>query len=208
MKTEQSGSGNDTGEPLRHRDRGRWLAGFAGRILVVCAGCGGRAVVVPRPGLPPLKYFTELMVRPRRLVCAGCGAVAEWEADMRGGGLVGAVLGGTEEPFFRRPLWLQTRCAGHILWAYNEEHIEELAAYAGATLREHDASPTRSMIVRLPAWMKTAAHRTEVLAGLERLRELAPLAAPEDRSDAAHPRGDRPRHHGSLYFRGGPYEVE
>jgi hypothetical protein len=141
------------------------------------------------------------------MACAGCGSTAEWEADTRGAGLVGAVLGGTEEPFFGRPLWLQTRCAGHILWAYNEDHIEELAVYAGATLRERRASPTRSMIARLPAWMKTAAHRAEVLAGLERLRELAPLAAPEDRSDAAHLRGDRPRHHGSLYFRGGPYET-
>ena len=51
-----------------------------------------------------------------------------------------------EDPFFRRPLWLQTRCVGQILWAYNEEHVNELSAYVGATLREHGASPKRAML--------------------------------------------------------------
>ncbi|MFJ3205072.1 hypothetical protein [Streptomyces sp. NPDC086989] len=53
--------------------------------------------------------------------------------------------------------------------------------------------------------MKSASRRDEVLAGLSSLRTLAGLSAPADRSDAAHERGDRPRHHGSQYFRGGPY---
>ncbi|MFB6812710.1 hypothetical protein [Streptomyces sp. NPDC056387] len=191
--------------PSRHRDHGTWLVRFTGRVLVVCPRCGGRALVVPRPGLPAPKYFTELLFQPRRLACAGCGAVADWTAEQRGGGLVGAVPGGTEDPFFRRPLWLQTRCAGRILWAYDEEHVDALTAYVGARLRERLTSPKRGMLVRLPAWMKSASHRDEVLAGLSSLRTLAGLSAPADRSDAAHERGDRPRHHGSRYFRGGPY---
>ncbi|MFF6772022.1 hypothetical protein ACFY8W_00460 [Streptomyces sp. NPDC012637] len=126
---------------------------------------------------------------------------------MRGTGLVGAVLGGSEEPFFQRPLWLQARCAGHILWAYNEEHVDELSAYVGARLRERGGwQSTMSMIPRLPAWMKRSDNRAEVLAGLETLRTLAERTAPADRSDAAHGRGDRPRAHRSVYFRGGPYE--
>ncbi|MFE2228274.1 hypothetical protein [Streptomyces kronopolitis] len=72
---------------------------------------------------------------------------------MREDALVAATPGGTEDPFFRRPLWLQTRCVGQVLWAYNEEHIDELSAYVGATLREHGASPTRAMLTRLPRWM-------------------------------------------------------
>ncbi|MEU5658824.1 hypothetical protein ABZ802_24865 [Streptomyces sp. NPDC047737] len=63
-----------------------------------------------------------------------------------------------------------------------------------------------SMSARLPAWMKVANNRAEVLAGLETLRVLAERMAPADRSDAAHGRGDRPRAHRSMYFRGGPYE--
>ncbi|MFD9504576.1 hypothetical protein [Streptomyces sp. NPDC060035] len=192
-------------EPVRHHDDGSWLPQFTGRVLVVCPRCGGRALVVPRPGLAAPKYSSALLFQPRRLTCAGCGAVADWTAEERGAGLVGAVPGGSEDPFFRRPLWLQTRCAGRILWAYDEEHVDALAAYVGARLRERHASPTRGMFARLPAWMKSADRRDEVLAGLATLRTLARLSAPADRSDAAHARGDRPRHHGSMLFRGGPY---
>ena len=64
------------GEPVRHHDHGTWLVQFTSRILVVCPRCGGRALVVPRPDLAPPKYFSALLFQPRRLVCAGCGAVA------------------------------------------------------------------------------------------------------------------------------------
>ncbi len=194
-------------EPARHYDPGSSLARFAGRMLVVCPQCGGCALVVPRPGLPAPRYFSELLFQPRRLACGGCGAVADWEPEVRGAGLAGAVLGGSEDPFFRRPLWLQTRCAGQILWAYNEAHVNELSAYVGAQLRERGgARPTMAMFARLPPWMKRSDNRSEVLAGLETLRALAKRSAPADRSDAAHERGDRPRSYGSTYFRGGPYE--
>ncbi|MFE9145105.1 hypothetical protein ACWCO0_32480 [Streptomyces tubercidicus] len=53
--------------------------------------------------------------------------------------------------------------------------------------------------------MKSAERRDEVLAGLATLRALARFSTPADRSDAAHERGDRPRHHGSVLFRGGPF---
>ncbi|MEU9116419.1 hypothetical protein AB0D04_32875 [Streptomyces sp. NPDC048483] len=195
-----------TADPARHYDRGGWLVQFTGHVLVVCPRCGGCALVLPRPGLPELKHSYELLFRPRRLACRGCGAVADWKPEMRDAGLVATNPGGTEDPFFRRPLWLQTRCADQILWAYNEEHVAELSAYVGATLREHGASPTRAMIPRLPRWMKRSANRSDVLAGLETLRGLARRSAPADRSDAAHERGDRPQHYGALYFRGGPYE--
>lgn len=194
--------------PDRHYDPGRSLAQFAGRMLVVCPRCGGRALVVPRPGLPAPRYFSELLFQPRRLACGGCGAVAEWEPEVRGAGLVGAVPGGSEDPFFRRPLWLVTRCVGRILWAYDEEHVDELSAYVGARVRERGGvRPTRAMFARLPVWMKRSDHRSAVLAGLETLRALAERSAPADRSDAAHERGDRPRPHTSMYFRGGPYEA-
>ncbi|MEV8313615.1 hypothetical protein AB0Q95_05525 [Streptomyces sp. NPDC059900] len=195
-------------EPDRHYDTGTRLARFAGRILVVCPSCGGRAAVVPRPGLPAPKYSTELQFQPRRLACGGCGAVAGWEPEVRGAGLVGAVLGGSEDPFFGQPLWLQTRCAGEILWAYNEEHAAELSAYVCAGLRERSAErPTMSLYARLPSWMKRADNRSAVLAGLETLQALATRSAPAERSDAAYERGDRSRARSSMYFRGRPDEV-
>lgn len=190
----------------RHYDPGWSLARFAGRILVVCPRCGGQAVVVPRPGLSELKYYSELLYRPRRLACTMCSASDEWEAPVVHNGLVGVALGGTSEPFFGQPLWLQTRCAGEVLWAYNGEHVTELTAYVGAHVRERGPTrPTRSMFARLPSWMKLARNRAVVLAGLERLSALVDRTAPEDRSDAAHEHGDRPRPYSTKYFRGGPY---
>ncbi|MFD3842401.1 hypothetical protein ACFWWC_40065 [Streptomyces sp. NPDC058642] len=190
----------------RHRDPGASLARFAGRILVVCPRCGGRALVIPRPGLADPRHFSELLFQPRRLACQGCGAVDDWKPEVRGAGLVGAVLGGSQDPFFQQPLWLQTRCVGQTLWAYNGEQVDELSAYVGAHLRERGGMrPTRAMFARLPAWMKRSDNRLAVLAGLETLRALAQRRAPADRSDAAHERGDRPRAHRSMYFRGGPY---
>jgi hypothetical protein len=165
--------------------------------------------VTPRPGISELKYYTELLFQPRRLTCGGCGAVADWSPEVRGAGLVGVVLAGSEDPFFQRPLWLQTRCVRQILWAYNEEPVVELSDHVGAQLRERGGvRPTRAMFARLPTWMKRSDNRSEVLAGLETLRELTKRTAPADRSDVAHGRGDRPRAHRCMHFRGGPMRPE
>ncbi|GAA2341007.1 hypothetical protein OKJ48_14210 [Streptomyces kunmingensis] len=170
----------------RHADRGTPLARFASRILVVCPRCGGRAVVVPRPGGGPLRYYSDLLFLPRRLACAGCGATGEWEPERRAGARVGVTLGGPAEPYFGRPLWLQTRCAGRVLWAYDAEHVDALTGYIGARLRERGCTPSSwDMFPRLPDWMTSAAHRETVLAGLAALRTLAGRSAPADRSDAA-----------------------
>ncbi|MFE6104732.1 hypothetical protein ACFVQ4_32940 [Streptomyces laurentii] len=59
---------------------------------------------------------------------------------------MGAGLGGTDDPFFRRPLWLQTCCVGRILRAYDEKHIVEPGAYVNAALRQQAASPTIAMV--------------------------------------------------------------
>ena len=196
----------DRDDPARHHDDSVPLARFTDRVLVVCPRCGGRALVVPRPGLPAPRYAMELLYQPRRLACAGCGAVGDWTADMRRNALVGAEPGGIEDPFFRRPLWLRTRCAGHVLWAYDETHVDALAAYVGARLRERGSlSPTLAMFARLPAWMKTSEHRPEILTGLKTLRDLAGRGTPYQRpvTKALCPIGPFMGHHGQEGHRRG-----
>ncbi|MFE6808436.1 hypothetical protein ACFVEN_43330 [Streptomyces sp. NPDC057681] len=184
----------------RHADRGAMLARFAARILVVCPRCSGRAVVVPRPGGPEPRYFVDLLFLPRRLACARCGVTAEWEPERRGNARIGATLGGPAEPFFGRPLWLQTRCAGRLLWAYDIEHVDALAAYIGARLRERGSpSSSLAMIPRLPDWMTSAANRSEVVAGLSALRAQAERSAPEDRPDTADGSAARPQQRRATY---------
>jgi hypothetical protein len=184
-------------EPMKGRyiDDGHRLYAYADLLYVECPGCGERAVVVPRPGLPDLRYHSELLYRPRRLSCTGCGTTREWTAERRGNALVGVQLGGPGDPFFGLPLWLQTPCRGRVLWAYNERHLDTLEAYVAAGLRERAAWPTMSMLARLPAWIKAAGNRDDVLKAIKRLREQA--------GRHRHPmsRGSTARHQNNSYFR-------
>ena len=70
-------------------------------------------------------------------------------------------------------LWLQTPCAGRVLWAFDAAHITALELHIGARLRTDPVGPgtAMTMLARLPSWMTTAKHRVEVLRGLSRLRE-------------------------------------
>jgi hypothetical protein len=82
--------------------------------------------------------------------------------------------GGQADPYFGRPLWLHTECCGgHTLWAYNGEHLDFLANFIAASLRERPISP-RTLTWSLPAWMKDAKHRDEVARQIARLRERLP----------------------------------
>ena len=76
---------------------------------------------------------------------------------------------------FGLPLWLQMRCCGELLWAYNAEHLAFLEAFVGARLRERRRSAeygwsNGALASRLPAWLKSRKHREEVLACIDRLR--------------------------------------
>lgn len=81
--------------------------------------------------------------------------------------------GGAVDPLFGLPLWLQTPCCGYVLWAYNEAHLDWLAQYIGATLRERQGSKGNhhAIAVRLPRWMKLAKHRDMLLKGIQHLKD-------------------------------------
>jgi hypothetical protein len=148
------------------------LAGYSDLIYVACPGCGGRAEVLPRPGQPEFRYVTDFLSRPRRLVCRHCAAARDWIPSKRDQGRLIAGPHGPSDPFFGRPLWLQTPCCGHVLWAYNDRHLDTLHSYVRAGLRERtDSDPKRGMLYRLPAWIKKASHRSDVLHAIDLLHE-------------------------------------
>ena len=91
-----------------------------------------------------------------------------------------AVFGGPVDPYFRRPVWLQASCCGHVLWAYNVRHLDLLEAYVAAKLRERGdvaAGAPASLVERLPRWLKAAKNRAEVLRTIRRLRSTLPAEA-------------------------------
>ena len=87
----------------------------------------------------------------------------------------GAVAAPGLDPYFRRPVWLSTPCCGEMLWAYNPAHLDFLAAFVGARIRERRRDPVHgwsnaAIASRLPAWLKAAKNRAAILEGVERLR--------------------------------------
>lgn len=86
------------------------------------------------------------------------------------------------DSYFGASLWMKTRCCGHSLWAFNRRHLELLENYVEAKLRERreyeeSGWANRSLVSRLPAWMKSAKNREEILKGLVRLREMGTFTA-------------------------------
>lgn len=142
----------------RFQDSGQTLYEMLDEFLVRCPRCQ-RSARVFSLGEPKPTLFG-----PKRLVCANCGYSKDWKKSA-------VCLGSPVDAYFRQPLSLQTPCSGHTLWAYNEKHLKYLEDFIRANLRERTPGHTRSMASRLPAWMKSAKNREDVLKGIERLKQ-------------------------------------
>lgn len=150
-------------EKLRFDAAPESIYGLLDRILAVCPGCRGFAQIAP---IGEFDAKRPPMFQPRRAVCVGCGFTREW----RGKGL--AIDGRADpvcDPYLGLTLWLQTPCAGHTLWAYNQRHLDLLESYVRAELRQTPANSTRMIPDALPEWMIVAKHRDEVLKSIDKL---------------------------------------
>lgn len=144
----------------RFHDSGATLHDFADEALIVCPRCERQAIVRAVPA--------ELGWQAR-MVCRHCGF--NKDEAMRG-----CTLGEDRDPYFSNPLWLQERCCGEVLWAYNERHLRYLEAFVRAKIRQRAVSRTptgarnQTLVSRLPGWIKRASHRAEILSCIERLK--------------------------------------
>lgn len=159
----------------RFRDPLVRLGRFAGEVLVRCPTCGECATVLAHLGAPEFRAGGGRRVARRRLRCRACGLAEDAFP-------VTPVFGEPADPYFRQPLWLQADCRGHLLWAYNAGHLDLLESYVAARLRERGPIPgTMSLVERLPAWLKSAKNRADVLRLIRRLRASLPTEPPEVR---------------------------
>ncbi|MFE2011433.1 hypothetical protein [Streptomyces sp. NPDC059491] len=155
--------------PERFRDPRSTEYDFIGSIMVRCPGCERAARVVQAPG--EADGTTLLLFRPRRLVCRGCGLSRSWSGRRI------VLPHGTErparDPYFGARLWLQTETRHGWLWAYDLEHLDLIRRFVGATLRErepwYDTRRTKTLVARLPIWMKRARNRDEILRAVGRI---------------------------------------
>ena len=148
------------------------ILNFGGRFYVVCPECSRCAVVQSRG--------TGRTV----LTCRYCGyarADSKQKSSLAFAGSVKAYdaasigIGAPIDWYFHLPLWLQTSCCGEVLWAYNGEHLAFLEAFVAAkqrtSVRDEHGWSNRSLMNRLPPWMKQAKNRDEVLRGLGKLKQ-------------------------------------
>ncbi len=131
-----------------------------GQVKTLCAVCGkreSREVNVKR-------LASGIFIAPGACSCGGERSIlavswtnpADIDADA------------ATDRLFGLPYWLQTECAGHVLWAANLEHVVYLREFLSSTSR-----PQSGMGSRLPEWVISRKNRREVLRGLDRLEELA-----------------------------------
>ena len=82
------------------------------------------------------------------------------------------------DPYFGYALWLSTPASPGVLWAYNVKHLDYLEAFIAANLRERTRDRIgdyrQTLIEKLPAWVKSAKHREELLARIAELRHRLP----------------------------------
>ena len=151
-----------------------YIWNFGDEFLVVCPKCKKCAEVIS-------SYQNEKI--NARLVCAHCGNVKDWK--IKSSGILYAQnkalfregeisIGDSVDWYFHEPLWLQARCCGNTLWAYNKKHLEWLRDFVSAKLREriydeeHGWS-NRALASRLPKWISSAQNREEILSTIANL---------------------------------------
>ena len=129
---------------------------------VVCPRCAQKALILP---------LDEQTVR---VVCAHCAFSQEADSGRQ------AFAWHDENPtdgYFGLHLWLQTRCVGHSLWAFNRRHLRLLQGYVAAQLREREEDEwgwrNASVVSRLPRWLSAKSNREAVLTSLEELARKA-----------------------------------
>lgn len=131
--------------PVRFHDPGLDAYHFSGSMLVRCPRCDRIA------------HFERSAPPEPRVICRSCGLCRP-----------------THRCGCRPPLWLKTTTRHGEVWAYNLEHLDLLRRFVAADLRERDPwyehGRKMTYIGRLPAWIKSAKNRTEVLRAIDRLR--------------------------------------
>jgi len=154
----------------RFRDPRSTEHDFLSVIIVRCPGCDRAARVVPAPD--DSGPGGRILFRPRRLACRGCGLSRTWSG--RQVALSRGTARPATDPYFGMPLWFQVETRHGWLWAYNLEHLDLIRRFVQAPLRERAVSygtgPNMTLVARLPAWIKRAKNRDEVLRAVARIR--------------------------------------
>ena len=130
--------------PVRFHDPGAKIYDFSDSALVRCPRCDRIA------------HFERTAHPEPRVVCRSCGLCR--------------AVNGCDRP----PLWLRAGTRHGELWAYNLAHLDLIRRFVAASLRERDPwyehGRKMTCVARLPAWVKSAKNRAEMLRTIDRMR--------------------------------------
>lgn len=157
--------------PSRHIDDGTSIYSFTNLFLVRCPKCESCARVIRIGDEIPSSYG--------KLTCTSCGYFKETRLLRSKDARISQPIERVPcDWYFELPLWLQSPCCGHILWAFNLDHLSFLESYIDARHRvglrgdeaERMGIRNATLASRLPEWMIVAKHREDVLQGIRKLR--------------------------------------
>ncbi|MGW2823919.1 hypothetical protein ACWC24_23425 [Streptomyces sp. NPDC001443] len=172
--------------PVRFHDPGVTDGRFRLSALVCCPRCERVAHFERLPGAAADGQFR---CRPRqRVVCRSCGL---------------SRVSGPGSGWIRPPLWLETTTRHGTISAYNLEQLDLLRRFVAASLRErapwYGEARKTTYVARLPAWIKSAKNRDEVLRAIDRLR--APVVSADPGPAGRGPTGRGPADRGPRRHR-------
>ncbi|MEM6988455.1 MAG: hypothetical protein AAF499_18215 [Pseudomonadota bacterium] len=140
---------------------------LAEAVWVECPRCAQRATHKPIEGGAPGGVFA-----PRRLVCAGCSLAREWQKTSLQSNWRQSPA---RDDYFNAVLWLRESLGRNELWAYNPRHLDLIEQFVAAKHRQRTRDnvlgwANRRFTSRLPAWIKAAKNRQDILKTIERIR--------------------------------------
>ena len=132
----------------RFQDDGRRMRDFADHAIVVCPKCN-----------------SPIDLTPVKISCTHCGFNESFD---RGGKHIDEL--NIFPMAYDYYCYLSIRCCGKVLFANNLDHLDFLEGYVRADLRVREPNINKSLVSRMPQWMKSAKNREEILRCIGKLR--------------------------------------
>lgn len=145
-------------EKKRFTDQNKTIHDFYDEVWVVCPVCAQKAFA---------KTLQEN--KTARLYCPDCGYHKEMSMEFNIYGHT-ALRISAAHAYFGAELWLQHPFKDHILYAYNDKHLEYLESYIAADLREHKDRAHFTLLEKLPKFYHEAKNRKALLAVIGKLK--------------------------------------
>ena len=139
----------------RFQDENLTLTHFYQEVWVVCTNCEKKAIA---------KVVYENKIA--RLFCVHCGYNKETTTAILKNGSIKMAA----HHYFEAELWLKASFKNDVFVAFNDKHLEYLERYISATLREHKARTSFTLLEKLPKFYHEAKNREDLLKIITKLR--------------------------------------